>query len=199
MLHHASRVGQCTMHHGSRVGQCTMHHGSRACFLGSRAGRRACFLRPTVETRSIALELRCPASWCAPNLCFVIRWSCAAAAALRRLARARTARPLVSHRWSPVPLLARPAGGVDDGWTALARRPSPPATAIAPATLSSTTLSASAIASTAVASAAVAYVARDVRVPYSYDPMPFLLNFCSASSPGFSHKLWFSRGLMRRA
>ena len=87
------------------------------------------------------------------------------AAALRRLARARTARPLVSHRWSPVPLLARPAGGVDDGWTALARRPSPPATAIAPATLSSTTLSASAIASTAVASAAVAYVACDVRRP----------------------------------
>ena len=34
--------------------------------------------------------------------------------------------------------------------------------------------------------------------PFLFDPMPFLFDFVSAS-PGFSHKLWFSRGLKRRA
>jgi hypothetical protein len=36
-------------------------------------------------------------------------------------------------------------------------------------------------------------------MPFLFDPMPFLFDFVSARSPGFSHKLWFSRGLMRRA
>ena len=39
----------------------------------------------------------------------------------------------------------------------------------------------------------------DDDLTYPYDPMPFLFDFVSARSPGFSHKLWFSRGLMRRA
>ena len=33
-------------------------------------------------------------------------------------------------------------------------------------------------------------------MPFLFDPMPFLFDFVSARSPGFSHKLWFSRGLM---